>query len=289
MVNSMSQTGKIIQEMRIKAGFTQKSLADAIHITDKAISKWERGICLPDTALLPKIALILGVDINHLMSVSIEEEDWVGLIDIHDCDLSQKIYDKPLVYYLLNHYLLLGITDIHFITDEVNQEYLKKPWYEQFGFSFSFDVPTDKNVMLIRHPWFLFGSDLTQLFQGTMLSGRTVSLKPENQESIFYFIQKDESEILNDPEGLDEKCVPRTLGRGMIAFDMGDYDKCLDVAAFVRTYQANTGMLMASLEEIAYRQGRLSEEKIKEIADIVPCGGYLAKLIHPNIDDAKRN
>ena len=241
----MSQTGKIIQEMRIKAGYTQKSLADALHITDKAISKWERGICLPDTALLPKIALILGVDINHLMSVSIEEEDWVGLIDIQGCDLSQMIYDKPLVYYILSHYLLLGITDIYFVTEKTNQEYLGKSWYERFGFRFFFTVPENKNVMAIKHPWFLFGSDLTQLFQGTMLSGRMMSLKPENQKPIFFFIPGDKSEILKKPDNFDKRCVYRTLGRGMITFDMGDYDKCLDVATFVRTYQMNSGMLIA--------------------------------------------
>ena len=67
----LKETGKIIQEKRIEAGFTQKTLAHALHITDKAVSKWERGICLPDVALLPKIALLLDVDIDVLVSKSI--------------------------------------------------------------------------------------------------------------------------------------------------------------------------------------------------------------------------
>ena len=86
----MSRTGDIIQEMRVKAGSTQKSLAEALHITDKAISKWERGICLPETALLSKLALLLDIDVNQLVSTSLEENDWVGLISIKGCDLSQK-------------------------------------------------------------------------------------------------------------------------------------------------------------------------------------------------------
>ena len=283
----MSQIGDVIQKMRINAGFTQKTLADALHITDKAISKWERGICLPDTALMPKLALLLDVDMNHLMSVTLEEDDWVGLICIQNCDLSQKIYDKPLVYFLLCHYLLLGITDIHFMTDKMNQKYLKKQEFKQFGFNFRFDMPTDKNVMLIRHPWFLFGSDLTQLFQGTMLSGRTVRLKPENQEAVFYFIPKDENVILEDMDTIDIKCSDRTLGRGMITFDMGDYDKCFDVASFVRTYQANTGMLIGSLEEIAYKRGVLSVELLEKIADSVPYGELLkrVKVNHKSVEE----
>ena len=64
----MNETGKIIQELRINAGFTQKTLAEALHITDKAISKWERGLCLPDITLLPKLSLLLDVDMDVLIA-----------------------------------------------------------------------------------------------------------------------------------------------------------------------------------------------------------------------------
>lgn len=183
-----------------------------------------------------------------------------------------------LVYYLLSHFLLLRVTDIYFDTDLENQYYLEKTWYEQFGFHFFFEKPEGKNVMVIKHPWFLFGLDLTQLFQDAMLSERTLRLKRENQEAIFFFVPKDKSELLDKPSQLDRRCSSRTLGRGMITFDMGDYDKCLDVASFVRTYQTNTGMLIGSIEEIAYRQGILSDEMIGEIADAVPYGEYLKRL-----------
>ncbi len=71
----MAETGKIIKELRIKAGFTQKALAEALHITDKAVSKWERGLCLPDVALLPKLSLLLDVDMDVLIAKSIEQEE----------------------------------------------------------------------------------------------------------------------------------------------------------------------------------------------------------------------
>ena len=64
----MNETGKIIQELRIKAGFTQITLAEALHITDKAVSKWERGLCLPDVTLLPKLSLLLDVDMDVLIA-----------------------------------------------------------------------------------------------------------------------------------------------------------------------------------------------------------------------------
>ncbi len=82
----MVETGKIIKELRIKAGFTQKALAESLHITDKAVSKWERGLCLPDVALFPKLSLLLDVDMDVLIAKSIEQEEWVGVIDIHNCN-----------------------------------------------------------------------------------------------------------------------------------------------------------------------------------------------------------
>ena len=91
--------GAMIRELRINTGYTQKSLANALHITDKAISKWERDICFPDVSLLPKLVLLLDIDMDTLVSRSIEQEKWIGLIDIPDCDFSQILYDKPLVYY----------------------------------------------------------------------------------------------------------------------------------------------------------------------------------------------
>lgn len=244
----MNETGKIIQELRIKAGFTQKTLADALHITDKAISKWERGLCLPDVSLLPKLSLLLDVDMDVLIAKSIEQEEWIGVIDIQDCDLSQIIYDKPLACYLLIHYLLLGVTNIHVLTNEVNRKYLQGQPFTELGFHFSFEKPKVANMMILNHPWFLFGSDLTQQFQGTMLSERNIKLIPQNQDAVFFFSHG--SAYFDDPKKFVKNAAKRTLGRGMVCLDMSDYDKTLDVANFVRIYQQNTGLMIGDLHEV---------------------------------------
>ena len=244
----MLETGKIIKELRIKAGFTQKALAEALHITDKAVSKWERGLCLPDIALLPKLSLLLDVDMDVLIAKSIEQEEWIGVIDIQNCDFSQIIYDKPLVYYLLIHYLLLSITKIHVLTDEVNRKFLQGQIFTDLGFYFSFDKPEGANMMILNHPWFLFGSDLTQQFRGAMLSERNLMLAPENQEPVFFFSHG--GAYFSDPKKFMRTAAKRTLGRGMMCLDMCDYDKTLDVANFVRIYQQNTGLCIADPQEV---------------------------------------
>ena len=253
----MNETGKIIQELRINAGFTQKTLAEALHITDKAVSKWERGLCLPDVALLPKLSLLLDVDMDVLIAKSIEHEEWIGVIAIQHCDFSQIIYDKPLVYYLLIHYLLLGITKIHVLTDEVNRKYLKGQIFTDVGFCFSFDKPEAANMMILNHPWFLFGSDLTQQFRGAMLSERNVKLVPENQEPVFFFSHG--NAYFSDPKKFMKSAAKRTLGRGMVCLDMSDYDKSLDVANFVRIYQQNTGLRIGDLHEVVVNHKSVEE------------------------------
>ena len=266
----INQTSQIIKEMRLRAGLTQQSLAEALHVTDKAVSKWERGLGLPDIVLLPKLALILDVDLDVLLSMSVKEDEWVGLIDIKDCDFSQIIYDKPLIYYILSHYLLLGINKVHIITNNQNEKYLSNVFFEKIGFSFSFNLPKSKNVMLINHPWFLFGSDLTQQFQGAMLLNRTVKLIPEKQSAVFYFVLKDKVCLIRNQKLLDKKITSRTLGRGMLLLDMANYDKCLDIASFVRIYQNSTNMLIGSLEEKKKKKGYINVSQLKKIIENKP-------------------
>ena len=52
--------GRFIAERRKKAGLTQMQLAEKLGITDKAISKWERGIAMPDTSIMLKSVIFLA-------------------------------------------------------------------------------------------------------------------------------------------------------------------------------------------------------------------------------------
>ena len=62
------ETGTIIFKLRKEKNMTQKELANLLHVSDKAVSKWERGESYPDVALLPLLSNILGVSIDKLLN-----------------------------------------------------------------------------------------------------------------------------------------------------------------------------------------------------------------------------
>lgn len=69
--------GRFIAECRKKEHLTQMQLAEKLGITDKAISKWERGVAMPDTSKMLELCAILRISVNELLSgekLDIEQE-----------------------------------------------------------------------------------------------------------------------------------------------------------------------------------------------------------------------
>ena len=67
------RTGKLINYLRSKKGITQKELAELINVSDKAVSKWERGDGCPDVGILPALAKALGTDVDSLLKGELKE------------------------------------------------------------------------------------------------------------------------------------------------------------------------------------------------------------------------
>lgn len=60
--------GKFISKCRKKQNLTQEQLAEMLGISDRAISKWENGNCMPDASNIPELCKILNITINDLFS-----------------------------------------------------------------------------------------------------------------------------------------------------------------------------------------------------------------------------
>lgn len=81
------QLGAFIAENRKSMGLTQRELAEKLHITDKAVSKWERGLSYPDVTMLEPLAAVFGLRMEELMAcrkreAEGEEEPMKALLDI---------------------------------------------------------------------------------------------------------------------------------------------------------------------------------------------------------------
>ena len=61
------KTGAIISDARRKLNMTQKDLADKLYVSDKAVSKWERGLCFPDISVLIPLTENLNISLYDLL------------------------------------------------------------------------------------------------------------------------------------------------------------------------------------------------------------------------------
>ena len=59
--------GKFIADCRKEKSITQEQLADKLYITNRAVSKWERGLSLPDADKMLDLCKILGINVNELL------------------------------------------------------------------------------------------------------------------------------------------------------------------------------------------------------------------------------
>lgn len=88
-----SKFGAFVATLRKEKGLTQKELAERLFISDKAISKWETGASLPDTALLMPLANILDVSVTELlMCERMEETDTLHQTNVDEVILTAISY-----------------------------------------------------------------------------------------------------------------------------------------------------------------------------------------------------
>ena len=69
----LEKIGSFIQERRKLKGLTQLELANALHVTDRAISKWECGRSMPDSSIMLDLCKVLEISVNELLTGEVLE------------------------------------------------------------------------------------------------------------------------------------------------------------------------------------------------------------------------
>lgn len=70
--------GSLLNDLRKEQNLTQKQLSEILHISDKTVSKWERGAGCPDIAMLKKLSEVFGVDVEKILMGDLNARDKDG-------------------------------------------------------------------------------------------------------------------------------------------------------------------------------------------------------------------
>ena len=104
--------GKFIATLRKECGMTQKELGDKLFVSDKTISRWERGDCSPEISLLPAIAEVFGVTTDELLRgerIVVDNNSVMG-VENNQVNAAQK--EKKPNFFSLNKTLFIKVLAI---------------------------------------------------------------------------------------------------------------------------------------------------------------------------------
>lgn len=71
----MNNIGEFIEKLRKEKNITQRQLGKSIGVSDKVISKWERGVYLPDIPMLGYLSKALGITVDELVNCELKEKN----------------------------------------------------------------------------------------------------------------------------------------------------------------------------------------------------------------------
>ena len=177
--------GKYIAGKRKDLGLTQRQLADKLGMSDKSVSKWERGICLPDVSVYSDLCRILGISLNEFFAgedivyenlIQKSEENIIGIA----ADSKRK---QNLLKAIICLLLAISVLAISVIGSSVYRAV--KPQ--------NFIAPVDKDSIEMETAKMLSGPDGAYIYKFTTT---------DEYESLRLYFSKYHSGVLQDKENL---------------------------------------------------------------------------------------
>ena len=253
------RVGRSISFLRKRYRMTQRQLADRLHISDKAVSKWERGLAIPDVSLLGKLSVLLDTDIESILEGNIASFDvrWNGVLEMvypQGISASTLLYDKPAVYMQLSYFMLAGITDISILGNASDVAWVKAQLADggSLGVSLCYGEEKERDehiagTMRIRGLSFLYGKDLTKSFR-RILYGAPQSYALENYQGAALGIQFDRRQEIHSSASLK-------LERGIVAFPIQSHRELHTASSLMHLIQGAMNEHICDLSEIAHHRG----------------------------------
>lgn len=112
----MVKIGTFIAKIRKEKGLTQQKLAEKLNVSDRAVSKWERGINLPDSSIMIHLCKILGISVNELLTGDyINDDNYINKAEENLLSLKEK-YQKSNKELLKMEIVIGYLSSITFLT-----------------------------------------------------------------------------------------------------------------------------------------------------------------------------
>lgn len=286
---NVKKIGESIRHLRVKEGLTQQDIADYLGISFQAVSKWERGICVPDAAYLAKLAERLNVELADLLEGDITylNDEWEGVLCLPQCDWL-TVGEKPVIEIVLSYFMLAGIRSITVQGHETQitqvKEYIDGKIEYKLHFRYIEDLRKygdfSHNIMAVTEPIFLYGTNLTKYFWRAMTRKNGVSVLAMEKEkgcSIYEMSPKKQNLIKQSDvgnmqmfpvyfcpiefwddflQGVDELTARGMLyaeptARGLVSFPVMSLEDMQEVWRFIIQVEEMTGEKIYDLDEIA--------------------------------------
>lgn len=128
-----NKIGQFIQKLRKEKGLTQQELGNLLYVTDKAVSKWERGLSLPDITILSKLAETLEVTVEDILNGEINKKKNIDInkkieeatrqIILNNKQKQKKIIILVSLIFLLLIYTIFRNINLGYTTKKINYHY----------------------------------------------------------------------------------------------------------------------------------------------------------------------
>lgn len=283
------KVGNAIKTLRLQAGYRQHDLADILGVTDQAVSKWERGLSVPDVSIVTKLSVMLNVDVDNLLEGNITylEKSWQGYLILKenkDIFSGSEAYGKPLVYLYLSYFMLAGIGEIYIDCPNRDRKWIGERIGDgsRYGIELKYGRPIDvKNTMVVYNNPFVYGPNLTKYFQRAMSRVNGISVltvaKTIGRSEIKVSYDNYRAVQKAEDHGLAQFCAPivffpkryfdqlgkvenisnlqplyaEPMGNGMVEYSITDEDSLWDTSSFLRYLKKHMGKEIYDLMEIA--------------------------------------
>lgn len=277
--------GKTIAHLRKQSGLTQRELAGRLKVTDKAVSRWERGLGVPDQSLLAALASALRTDVEAILGGEYAhgESSWLGVLLLrYGAGLGPdvELFGKRAIHLQLGYLMLAGLRKVAIVGEGGHLGAARRALDElpDFAMDISLNDFSTKGaepsgsetllpatigahqhgIMLVDGLDFLYGKDLTRSFKRQMAdcNSPVKLLAHDGAPTSIRFLPGGDNDAFGLALGASlEVARESRLERGVIAFPIDTPADALDAANLLAILERHSDEPVMDLLSIACSRG----------------------------------